>query len=356
MTLHRSESRQEGRYFCVGSGLVTLDVVVDENLPNQYMARSGGSCGNVMAILAYLGWTTYPIARLGQDQAARMILEDFNHFGVDTRFISRDPAVDTPAIIEDIHDSRNGARTHSYTLRCPHCGYNLLRYRAIQRELTDRVIGERYRTQAFYFDRLSKGIITLARHYRQQGALIVFEPSGIRDRKLFRAAADVSHILKYSNDRLPNIAAKLGDYLVPLEIQTFGRNGLRYRYRDGDSRSPWKEMPAFRVSDAIDEAGSGDWCTSGIIYSLGRYGATSFWRTRSIGIARALELGQALAAVNCRFKSARGTMYSLSPHELLESAFELIEGKLLSSKDDSSMGGMLSELFQSICPRCSQAG
>ena len=355
MTFHRIIHPLDAQLSCVGSGLVTLDIVVDSESPDQYMARSGGSCGNVMTILAYLGWRTYPITRLGKDHAARVILNDFAHFGVDTTFIIREAAVNTPTIIEDVRNSRSGSRTHSYTLRCPHCGTYLLRYKAISQELTDRVVNEVGQAQVFYFDRISKGILRLAKHYREQGALIVFEPSAIKDERLFGMAAHMTHILKYSQERLSDVAGVLGDYAVPLEIQTLGRKGLRYRRRQGKDRStPWQYLPAFRVSNVVDEAGAGDWCTSGIIHSLGRHGAASFWRTRSKGIGKALELGQALAAANCRFKSARGVMYSLSLQELNSFVLELTAGQVLSNEQELPLQGALSELLQSICPRCSQ--
>ena len=356
MTLRRHIRPLDGQLSCVGSGLVTLDIVVDTESPDHYMARSGGSCGNVMNILAYLGWRAYPITRLGQDNAARIVLDDLAQFGVDTAFIDREAAVSTPTIIEGVRNARNGSRTHSYTLNCPNCGNYLLRYRAISRELTDRVVNEGERAQVFYFDRISRGILRLARHYRERGALIVFEPSAIKDERLFGMAAHLTHILKYSQERLSDVAGVLGDYAVPLEIQTLGRGGLRYRRRQGKEQSTsWQYMPAFRVSDVVDEAGAGDWCTSGIIHSLGRYGATSFWRTRNRGIGRALELGQALAAVNCRFKSARGVMYSVSLQELSTLVLGLTTGQELSFEHDSPVQGTLGELFHSICPRCSQA-
>ena len=351
----RLTSPANAQLSCVGSGLVTLDIVVDRESPDQYMVRSGGSCGNVMTILAYLGWDTYPIAKLGHDHAASMVLDDFSLFGVDTTFITREEAASTPTIIEGVRHSRNGSRTHSYTLHCPQCGNYMLRYRAIPHALSRRVVNELRQAQAFYFDRLSKGILDLATYYREQGALIVFEPSAIKDERLFNRAARLSHILKYSYERLSDVSDVLEDYAMPLEIQTLGREGLRYRRSTGKVQSaPWQYMPAYRVSDVVDEAGAGDWCTSGIVHSLGRHGVKSFWRTRSSGLEKALGLGQALAAINCRFKSARGAMYSLSRHELNTDLLELARGQSLGSGQEMGVQGTLSELLRSVCARCSQ--
>ena len=308
-----------------------------------------------MAILAYLGWKTYPITRFGQDDAARIVLDDLAHFGVDTRFIFREDSARTPAIIEGVQNSRNDSRTHSYTLHCPRCGSYLLRYKAITRNLTDKVLDEVAQAQVFYFDRVSSGILNLARHYKDQGALIVFEPSAINDERLFGLATHLAHILKYSQERFSDANRVLGDYAVPLEIQTLGRKGLRYRRRQGKERSDsWEYISAFQVNRVVDEAGAGDWCTSGIIHSLGRFGSASFWRTRAKGIRRALELGQALAAVNCRVKSARGIMYSFSLQELNGMVLELTAGQPLNEEPELPYQGRLRDLLQSICVRCGQ--
>ena len=345
----------EQRSQCVGSGLVTLDIVVDRESPDECIVRSGGSCGNVMTILSYLGWKSYPVCRLGQDYAAKIVLADLARFGVDTRLIRQDILASTPLIIEGIHSTKNGNRTHFYRLRCPHCGNYLLKYKAISQEMTEQALREVSRPKVFYFDRITRGILDLAESFRKQGALIVFEPSGVRDENLFIEATNLSHILKYSQERLSDASGLLGDTVIPLEVQTLGREGLRYRrrrrYKMNDS---WRYIPAFEVNPVADEAGAGDWCTSGIIHSLGRYGASSFWRTRSVGIERALQLGQALAAISCQFTSARGVMYSVSLSELDVLVQRLIAGQSPSAKPELPPYGSLRDLLQSVCSRCSQ--
>lgn len=49
---------------CLGAGLISLDVLIRDgaNLPVSYYV--GGTCGNVMMILSYMGWDAYPISRL----------------------------------------------------------------------------------------------------------------------------------------------------------------------------------------------------------------------------------------------------------------------------------------------------
>ena len=341
------------RSVCVGSGLVTLDIVFDAESPNEYIVGSGGSCGNVMSILSYFGWKAYPVTRLGLDPAARIVLDDLARFGVCTEFISQEESVDTPSIIEGLRYRSNGRRTHSYTLRCPHCGNYLLRYRAISPEMTEHVINSVVHTRVFYFDRVSRGILNLANHYREQGALIVFEPSGIRNEKFFREAIALSHILKYSHERISDTSVISEECIVPLEIQTLGSEGLRYRRGEHPTNTSWNYLPAFKVSDAVDEAGAGDWCTSGMIQVLGQCGAASFWAATDRRIIEALKYGQALAAVTCQYISPRGVMYALTPEQLYEIVRELTTEKVPRTVTEMPLYGTLQEFVRSICARCS---
>lgn len=346
----------EQRSQCVGAGLVTLDIVVEKETPDECIVRSGGSCGNVLTILSFLGWESYPVCRLGRDNAAKIVLKDLARFGVDTRLIRQESLASTPLIIEGIQSTKNGNRTHFYRLRCPRCGNYLLKYRTISQEMTEQALREVNRPKVFYFDRISRGIIDLAASFREQGALVVFEPSGVGDENLFVEATHLSHILKYSQERLSDASGLLGDTGIPLEIQTLGRKGLRYRRRRRNKMDgSWRFIPAFEVNSVIDEAGAGDWCTSGIIHSLGRYGASSFWRTRSVGIERALQLGQALAALSCQFTSARGVMYSVALPELAVLVQNLIKGQCLTSKPNLPPYESLRDLLQSVCSHCSQS-
>ena len=347
--------RVDGNRSCVGTGMVILDLVFNQGSPEPYFTRSGGSCGNVLTILSYLGWEAYPVARLGRDRGAEVLIDDLTRFGVNSRFLIQEESGKTPAIVETIRNSDNGSRTHSYSLHCPQCGNYLTRHRPISQKIAESVLGDLVQTTVFYFDRPSRGAITLAGHYRAQGALIVFEPSNMREENLFKEAACVSHILKYSNERISDISEVLGDEVVPLEIQTLGRSGLRYRWQTGKkAENIWQYMPSYIVSNVIDEAGAGDWCTAGIVFSLGQHGAASFWRTRSSGIERALQLGQALAATSCEFPSARGAMYSLAVPEMDALVGDLISGQPTCSESEFTAGQAVREIVEMICGQCDQ--
>jgi fructokinase len=152
----------------------------------------------------------------------------------------------------------------------------------------------------------------LAKFNKSNGALIVLEPSSLGDLKLFKEALETSHIIKFSNERVKNYADLFPVQQTYLEIETLGKEGLRYRYDKFKKAHKWRYIDSFKMDEdlVIDSAGAGDWCTAGIINSLGGNGASSFFEFENDDIENALEYGQALGAINCCYDGARGTMYN----------------------------------------------
>ena len=65
-----------------GAGLIALDVVIGATPEAPVRSYAGGTCGNVLAILAFLGWEAYPIARLNADVASERVRSDLSRWGV----------------------------------------------------------------------------------------------------------------------------------------------------------------------------------------------------------------------------------------------------------------------------------
>jgi sugar/nucleoside kinase (ribokinase family) len=234
---------------CTGAGYVALDVVINgkgEALPHLW---AGGSCGNVLTILSYMGWQPYPIANLGNDAAADRILEDMEKWGVKTDFIYKENSGSTPIVIERIKTTCSGKPSHKYEWKCPNCGSRLPKYRSIK--VTSQIIEKMPVSQVFYFDRLSRSTLEIAKEQKSHGALIVFEPSRTRNKELFKEGLSVAHIVKYSHEQL-NSSPIIEARNVLLEIQTLGAKGLRYRFNDLESRwNKWSTMGAFQITELV---------------------------------------------------------------------------------------------------------
>lgn len=346
-------SRKKAPPVAVGTGLIALDIVVTDRNGIGPRCWAGGTCGNVLSILAYLGWRSYPAATLGEDAAAQRILEDLKQFGISNRFLRRSATRHTPVVVERIRTRGSGSPRHRFMWTCPNCGTWLPGYQAIQASEARGMIGRMPTPAVFFFDRVSRGALELARASAEHGALIVFEPSGVRDERLFREAIGLSHIVKYSHNRLGHLREASTSQCPFLEIQTLGSEGLRYRVRDGVKRAArWREMGAYPVDELRDTAGAGDWCTAGILYALGAKGAGGLGEATKQQIENALRLGQAFAAIKCRYEGARGAMYALNKKKLEAAVAELLRGDTPYCIDGQTDDGELVDLVKTFCPSC----
>jgi fructokinase len=302
---------------CVGSGFVALDLVLignDQSEPS--FALAGGSCGNVLTILAYLGWDAVPVLRLKDDDEAQKLVADLERWSVNTSFIRQDRNGITPVVVQRICTAINGDRYHRFEWKAPVTGVSLPRYRPLPERIALEVSTQLPQPQVFFFDRPAKSALFLARQAKERGALVFFEPTSIGERDVFKECLEVADVLKYSAERIDSLS-HLGKIVRPsLEIQTHGDEGLRYSLESGAQKRVWKRLAAIPVTAFKDAAGAGDWCTAGILDVLGRKGRAWFLNASDRQISSAIRHGQSLASVNCSFEGARGAMYRLSKAQL----------------------------------------
>ena len=102
-----------------GTGLIALDLVLGLNPLSPVRSWAGGTCGNVLSILAYLGWDAFPIARMNGDAASERVKADLAHWGVHLDFANCGPAAHTPIIIQEIRRGRDGKLRHRFALVLP---------------------------------------------------------------------------------------------------------------------------------------------------------------------------------------------------------------------------------------------
>ena len=340
----------------VGMGLIALDVVISDAGDQEPRCFLGGTCGNVLTILRYLGWVAKPIARLDSGANADVILADLSKFGVSTQFITRDRDGSTPIIIHRIRYASNGDGYHTFSWRCPSCGAYLPSYKAVLSSVTDQLSPKLDSASVFFFDRVSRGVLSVANLLKERGTVIVFEPSSLGEVRLFREAWEMAHIVKYSEGKLHDMAdneiraKECGGVL--LEIETLGRRGVRYQSRLPHARTEgWHTMNAFSQVTVEDPAGAGDWCTAGLLAKLARGGVVALHETTSAELADAVRYGQALGAWNCRFKGARGGMYERSRTEFVQEVEDILAGEVLATPEVFS-DGYGATTVDGVCPFC----
>ncbi|WP_338016667.1 hypothetical protein [Segeticoccus rhizosphaerae] len=243
------------------------------------------------------------------DAASVRVKADLRRWGVHLDLADCTPAASTPIIVQEIKKSTNGGSTHRFTWSCLRCGGFLPSFKPVTRAVFDQAAPYLPGTSVFFFDRVSRGALDLAAQAADAGALVMFEPSGRGDRKLFRDALEIAHIVKYANERIAGLAENEISPNLVLEIKTLGSSGLRFRLPRNRSNADWRAMRAASTESLVDSCGSGDWCSAGLLAKLGGAGVSGLEHASLPAITSALKYGQELAAWNCVFEGARGGMY-----------------------------------------------
>lgn len=345
------------RPLAVGTGLVALDIVMSEGRPGAPSYWAGGTCGNVLTVLSYLGWRAAPVARLRDGEAATtLLLADLRQWGVSTEFISLGDDGSTPVIVQWIRQTPGGAPRHTFSWRCPNCGARLPGYKPVLATDMEDLEGKLNSPRVFFFDRLSRGALRLARRCAELGAAVVFEPTSVGNPALFREAWALADVVKYSHEQLYDLPAEVEDRMEPrLQIETLGREGLRYRLRISKSRTlGWQCLDAFPAAPLRDTAGAGDWCTAGLVDKLYRGGARALEAADDSIVRDALRYGQALAAWTCGFEGPRGGMYTVQ-----KAQFERDIAALLGDSASADTGGRSRQTsvlngMAWLCPACEE--
>jgi fructokinase len=306
--MKNSNSSNDQAPLAIGTGLLSLDDVRsdgDEGRPRRW---AGGTCGNVLLALRYLGWRSAPIARLRPGAAADRILEDLRTWGVSTQFISLEENGNTPIIVHLIGKSSSGEPYHMFSWRCPTCGNRLPGYKPILASAARDIAGRLGSPRVYFFDRVSRGALLLAGEAAARGAAVVFEPSTVGHAGFFREAWELSGVIRFSHERLHDLPRGCESIGGPrLVIETFGRHGLRYRSDlPGSPTRGWRRSGALAAGEVKDTAGAGDWCTAGIIHRLLAGGVPALAKATAPQLHHAIRYGQALAAWTCGFEGASG--------------------------------------------------
>ena len=311
-----------------GTGLIALDLVISPDPDAPIHSWAGGTCGNVLSILAFLGWDAYPIARMNGDPASDRIRSDMTRWGVHLDWANCAPTTSTPIIVQKIRRGQDGRPKHRFSWTCPQCGEWLPSFKAVTVSAIEVVMPALDGAVVFFLDRLSRAALSLAAEASKRGAVVVFEPSGKVNDKLMAEAVTLAHVVKYANERLAGIDGLMGKGAATLvEIQTLGEQGLKYRHRLDSTVSGWTKLNAISAPRLADTCGSGDWCTAGLIAKAMAGGQAGLRASGVQGLQDALIYGQALAAWNCGFEGARGGMYAVERRIFEAQISRLLQGQ-----------------------------
>jgi sugar/nucleoside kinase (ribokinase family) len=289
-----------------GTGLICLDAIEpDVGAARDYRLFAGGSSLNVCAILHEFGWKAYPVGVIGHDSAGDLVRRDLQLFDMDTRWIHQHAEICTPVYVQ--HSDEHG---HWFSRHCPFCQHRFADYTPLSISEADAIADSLpERMDVFFLERVSEGTLHLARRCKEKGALIYLELNRMGDEHLFLECLKMADVFKYSHEKLPSIQAMTEGAELYLEIETIGKDGLRYRHAAASRKSGWYHLTAQPVEHFLDACGSGDWVSAILLRELRKNGEPVFPMGDVSLLHAALVEGQRYAARNCAFQGARGLLY-----------------------------------------------
>ncbi|EQB22038.1 hypothetical protein UNSWDHB_652 [Dehalobacter sp. UNSWDHB] len=306
MVQHNLYSNENNVPNVLGAGLLCLDII--KNIENtKYL--NGGSCGNVVSALSFLGWRSSIITNQYKDPAGDILNQNLERLRV--RRIEVGRPIQTPRIVQEVINS-----DHRYLLSCPDCGRKLPSIEPLTEKTVENIAESSNHYNVYYTDRTSRGIEFLRNILRNRGTWTVYEPNSSRNiNSLLRSSLE-SHIVKFSGEKVSqSLADKIREIAIngstTLIVRTMGKDGVLFCYRKRDNKmSKWFQLESQPVTDFVDSSGAGDWCTTGLLFNLvNRHRKSKLWLTRDEVVA-ALQYGQALSAISCSFSGALGLIYS----------------------------------------------
>ena len=311
-----------------GIGLIGLDLLIksDEKVPT---VSAGGTCGNVLAILAMLGWHSRAVGRLFPDAGAEMISKDLRAWGVDTDLLNLSPTAPAPTIVERLRVDSAGIPFHSFAFACPWCGERLPSYQPVTIPSVRAAAPKILDSNVLFIDRASPSAVELAAMFHSAGKIVVFEPSSSRVDHLFQKLLTISHIVKYSHERFPELEETSWPQVRKFEIQTLGRGGLRFRMSAKKSPTLWQHLHAPKRETIVDTCGAGDWATAALIELTCKSGLPGLLSLSKERMLRALSFAQKLGSWSCGYAGARGAMYSMPKSALLQEVERLAHPSVL---------------------------
>jgi len=207
------------RVIC-GTGLVSLDVLLALEGDGKVPVYAGGTCGNVLSILSYFGWNSFPCARIGNDSVAKALLADLRQCGVREDFLVVDEKAATPLIVQRNRRQANGDIRHAFVWQCPNCGTFLPMFRPPVRLAAAQMLERLPRQDVFFFDRVAPAAVALAEASAKRKALVVFEPQ--------RQASD-NKALSVLYVQLMSLSILLNGFASSLD-RAVGDRGWRFKH------------------------------------------------------------------------------------------------------------------------------
>ena len=303
------------------SGNFALDTIVTRDYPNGFVVGKvnkftetivaesvGNTCGNVAAILPYLGVQTFPIAHFDQSEQGLQIKDDLQRYGADVRFVENSAGGGT-TLLRCTHkrDKMTGEHTTSFRATSPGSRFPRRRFLRVRDEASAFMEKLDFVPDVFFFDAAEAGLRYLAGELRNKGTLVYFEPESDADKAKFLKAVEVSDIVKFSHEKVSDLdfVAQNSDKLF---IRTMGAEGLEFNL----CGQGWVKVATVPNENVVDWEGAGDWTTSQFIACLCEKEVLSVAQMTVESVRGCLEIACRTASRSVSYMGSKGMIGSLN--------------------------------------------
>ena len=291
----------------LGSGLICVDVVHSDS---GIKIMNGGSCANVISVMAQIGYNCSIIRECYSDFLEPFLSNTLSSLGVKELFYRKTKSK-TPRIVEEIYNTQ-----HDFYTICPHCGKKILDLKLPSEDDVKSLFSQINDMDVFYSDRASSGILMLMEWFNQKNGVVVFEPNSARNSKGLYFAAACADIIKFSKERISYTIAeriRINNDRAKLIIYTEGAKGLLFAHRMLDGKmSDWLSVPSVFQGPVIDSSGAGDWLTAGFLSELlkDRKALSLNALLDAKEVTKMLKKGMKYSKLCCAAIGAQGVFYS----------------------------------------------
>lgn len=300
---------------CLLSGNFALDTIVTRDYPNGFVIGKsnkfvenvvtesvGNTCGNVAAILPYLGVESFPIAHFDMSEKGLMIKDDLQRYGADVRFVENSPNGGT-TLLRCTHkrDKMTGEHTTSFRATSPGSRFPRRRFLRVRDEAPAFVEKLDFVPDVFFFDAAEAGLRFLATELRGKGTLVYFEPESDAEKNKFLKAVEVSDIVKFSHEKVSDMDFTT-QYTDKLFIRTLGADGLEFNL----CGQGWIKVASVPNDNVVDWEGAGDWTTSQFIACLCERGILSILQMTVEAVRECLEIACETASRSVSYLTSKG--------------------------------------------------
>lgn len=310
----------ENHLSIMGVGSYNLDTIVKREYPEGFvpgkrnkfvekviMEEIGSNPGNVMCILGWFGWDSYPIALFDDSEEGLKMTSDMKRYGCNTRFVTNTPDGGTNLlkVTHGLDENGNPKRTFSKR-HAPGSGFP--RDKAFTVMGKDATLPEfiaklDFLPDVYFYESTTPAWRNLGEWMHERGVLVYYEMQRmyLKEFPKYLKCMKVSDIIKFSDEVAEDVSF-VDEFKDKLFIQTLGSNGVRFNL----CGQGWVTLPPVLNDNIVDTEGCGDWTTASFINALGKRGKVKFADLTADLVSECLMEAQEYASRNASYLGTKG--------------------------------------------------